>query len=114
MADGHLNKCKKCTKNDVNKYRSENIEKIRSYDRDRFKNDIDRRKYSIESMKKKKKKYPEKYKARTAVNNAVRDKRLEKLPCAICGDKKSTAHHEDYSKPLEVVWVCLVCHHKLE
>jgi hypothetical protein len=32
--------------------------------------------------------------------------------CSICGsDKyKIQGHHEDYSKPLEVIWVCTYCH----
>lgn len=114
MKDGHLNKCKKCTKNDNNKHRKNNLEKIRKYDRDRFQNDVNRRSYAMLSMKEQRKKYPERYKARTAVNNAVRDGRLIKLPCCVCGNIKSTAHHEDYAKPLEVVWVCLLHHKELE
>ena len=34
-ADGYLNKCKDCTRFDVNKHRKENIEKVRAYDRNR-------------------------------------------------------------------------------
>ena len=49
--------------------------------------------------------------AHRAVNNAVTSGRLVKQPCARCG---STAyvhgHHEDYSKPLDVEWLCRSCH----
>lgn len=114
MKDGHLNKCKKCAKNDSNNRRDNNLDKVKEYDRHRYKNDMKRRADHRESTKKHRKKYPEKYKARMAVSNAVRDKRLIKLPCCVCGDVKSTAHHEDYSKPLEVVWVCLKHHKELE
>lgn len=38
--------------------------------------------------------------------------------CAWCNAKgKIEAHHEDYSKPLEVIWLCRPCHsrhHRLE
>jgi hypothetical protein len=33
--------------------------------------------------------------------------------CEICGESKPVeAHHEDYSKPLEINWFCHVCHLK--
>lgn len=35
MADGHLNKCKECAKNDVIRHRKENLDHIRKYDRAR-------------------------------------------------------------------------------
>jgi hypothetical protein len=40
------------------------------------------------------------------VGNALRDSKLFKTPCIVCGSLKSEAHHEDYSKPLEVIWLC--------
>ena len=35
---------------------------------------------------------------------------LKPEPCERCGDDKSQAHHEDYSKPLDVMWLCSQCH----
>ncbi len=35
---------------------------------------------------------------------------LVRRPCVRCGAAKSEAHHPDYSKPLEVVWLCGCCH----
>lgn len=58
------------------------------------------------------KKYPEKQKARRLVRYAVLIKKLVKPRlCTKCGLKKPLeAHHFDYSKPLEVIWVCRNCH----
>ncbi len=48
---------------------------------------------------------PEKHKARYTLDNAVRDGKLTKQPCELC-QCGAEAHHEDYSKPLEVKWLC--------
>lgn len=54
-----------------------------------------------------------KHEARWQVNRAVASGRLIKKPCAICGSSRSQAHHPDYSKPLDVVWLCAK-HHAAE
>lgn len=41
---------------------------------------------------------------------AIKSGKLTRLPCESCGATKSEAHHEDYSKPLEVKWLCRKCH----
>jgi len=43
------------------------------------------------------------------VSNAIRDGRLIKKPCEVCG-KEAESHHEDYYKPLEVTWLCIKHH----
>lgn len=53
-----------------------------------------------------KRRNPEKYKAQKMVFVAVRNGTLKRYPCDVCGNPKSEAHHEDYSKPLEVDWYC--------
>ena len=52
---------------------------------------------------------PEKAKAYDAVSYALRTGRLFKKPCP-CGETKVEGHHPDYSKPLEVIWLCKKCH----
>lgn len=49
--------------------------------------------------------------AHNAVNYSLQTGRLQKLPCEICGDAKSQAHHPHYSAPLLVTWLCDQ-HHK--
>lgn len=53
--------------------------------------------------------YPERVYARELVRRAVRSGRLVRGVCA-CGSVETFAHHEDYSKPLDVRWLCRACH----
>jgi hypothetical protein len=44
----------------------------------------------------------------------LRDGKIKKLPCQVCVSESHVhAHHTDYSKPLEVVWLCAKCHHRI-
>ncbi len=55
---------------------------------------------------------PEKRTAHKRVERAVRSGRLERRPCERCGSEVNVhAHHDDYSRPLEVMWLCQL-HHK--
>lgn len=53
-----------------------------------------------------------KMRARWRAWDAVRRGVLTRQPCR-CGNPKSEAHHEDYSKPLDVQWLCKSCHEEL-
>lgn len=50
---------------------------------------------------------------RSKLRYEVRVGRVKKMSCEKCGDKKSQAHHKDYSKPLDVVWLCRKHHENL-
>lgn len=56
--------------------------------------------------------YPEKYAARFKLNRAIETGQLVRQPCHVCGAAKSQGHHHDYNKPLDVEWLCQVCHSK--
>ena len=109
MADGHVNKCKECNKKDVAKHRLENIERIREYDRKRsnLKHRVDLRK---KITKRWEDQFPNRKKAQNKLHNAVRDGKIKKQPCWVCGET-AEAHHPDYSRPLDVVWLC-TAHHR--
>lgn len=38
---------------------------------------------------------------------------IQKAPCIICGEEKVDGHHEDYSRPLDLVWLCRSHHRQL-
>jgi hypothetical protein len=131
-------KCKECTKRSSRKYREENLEKVKEYDRNRPNHEQrvgecrerskTKRKSGdlvfIENERLRTRKYrsknPEKYRANCAVNNAIRDGVLVK-PCK-CERCESTTniqgHHWSYLEEhwLDVIWLCTSCHseeHKL-
>lgn len=54
--------------------------------------------------------HPERAAAKQAVTLALRAGRLTRLPCQVCDAAKAQAHHDDYTRPLEVIWLC-VDHH---
>lgn len=58
--------------------------------------------------------YPEAIRAHNAVNNGIRGGTVFRPDsCSICGKVgRLDGHHPDYTKPLDVVWLCQVCHKK--
>lgn len=49
-------------------------------------------------------------KARSDLNHAVRDGHVLKLPCRDCNCEVVEAHHPNYDKPFDVIWLCKKCH----
>ena len=56
--------------------------------------------------------HPEATKAKTKLHWAVKTGKLERpIFCDQCREiRKINAHHPDYTKPLEVIWLCHSCH----
>ena len=112
------NKCKSCTCADVRANRIAKADYYRAFDRQRSKlpHRVKANKLRRLTARGKELRRAEQarerslrrdaYLARNAVNNAVRDGRLIKEPCEICGTTETHGHHDDYSKPLEVRWLC--------
>jgi len=55
-------------------------------------------------------KYPIKAEARKIYKYALKTGKLVREPCRVCGALEVDGHHEDYYKPLEVVWLCRTHH----
>lgn len=109
MADGHLNKCKTCAKNDVGKHREKNLDRIRAYDRERGKSK-ERIAASVAVNRVWRSEDLRRQKAHKAVAKAIRNGDIIRAVCERCGNGKSVAHHDDYDKPLQVMWLCQPCH----
>jgi len=109
MSDGHLNQCIPCTKKVESQRRADNVEHWRAHDRARslLPHRIEK---SVKLTKLWRQSDNRRMKCHNAVARALKRGLLFKLPCEKCGDEKSLAHHEDYDKPLDVVWLCQVCH----
>jgi Bacterial regulatory proteins, luxR family len=57
--------------------------------------------------------HPEKKAAHEALHRALKSGIIQKPEvCMGCGGPDPEGHHPDYSKPLEVEWLCNACHHK--
>jgi len=111
MADGHLGKCKECTKKDTKSNYRLKIDQYHEYDKKRGQ-DPERKKKMVEYSRSKRKRYPLKYAAWREVQGALIKGVLIRMPCEVCGHNVVEAHHDDYSKPLEVKWLCRR-HHKI-
>ena len=110
MSDGHLGKCKECTKKDVAEHRLKNIDKIREYEKHRSKLPH-RKSLAIQISKAWRREDTRRSKCHNALRRAVLNGTVTRMPCEVCGNEKSQAHHEDYDKPLDVMWLCDK-HHK--
>lgn len=96
--DGRTSSCRACREVQSKRWREANRERRR------------------EMVRQHRKRHPEKAKARWQLQSAVKEGRIEKpLTCERCAqtfEKKDEiqGHHRDYSKPLEVEWICRPCH----
>lgn len=129
MADGRVNKCKECNKRDVRENRAANADYYKWYDRIRA-NSPERVAARMEYASTKKNRElsrkrtaewyarnTDKKRAHALVQRAIQRGILTRMPCEVCGDANSHAHHEDYSKPLTVKWLCPTHHgeaHRIE
>ena len=105
MSDGHLGKCRSCTRRDVRENREKRRSYYLAYDRSR-KRDVPPRK-------------KERKGAAQAVYNAIKRGKMVRGACRIGVDCRGRveAHHVDYSRPLDVMWLCKKHHamqHRIE
>lgn len=109
MLDGHVNKCKECNKKDVTENRNKKIDYYREYDKVRAKRP-DRIKLALEINSRWRAEDKRRSQCHNAVAKAIKNGKLFPQNCERCGCEKTVAHHKDYNKPLDVMWLCQPCH----
>jgi hypothetical protein len=109
---GFQNLCKDCQKHNAKVRRLTNPY-VQEYERRRAKTPNRRRKMRAVPDRWNKK-HPDGYRAHNIFHAAVRDGKLKKEPCAMCGATEHVhGHHKNYKAPLKVTWLCARCHHRL-
>ena len=107
------------------RYREKNLNRIRKKGRERYhrkkqEGNLPKKyesKKAVKSVQKWQKNNKHKVKASYLVRKALWRGELKKPDfCPFCGEKdvRIEAHHEDYTKPLEVLWCCRRCHGKFD
>lgn len=112
------NKARKAKRDDYYRHRTKRINSVRAQTDPEQKREYDRQyrlRPEVQARKREReRRYKEeqraKYRAHYTVKNALRDGRLTRQPCEVCGLPHGEAHHDDYSKPLEVRWLCKAHH----
>lgn len=95
--------CKPCLVKSSKEYVERNREKKRKWNLDYSKRNSDK---FFKKNKEYKEKYSDKKMAHQKVQTALRNGSLMRKLCEICNSEKAHAHHEDYSSPLDVIWLC--------
>lgn len=128
--DGRDSYCMKCKRDYMlnnkrpvtpemrHKYYLENKERILAQHKEYRETDKER-KFAAAAAKRHSRKYPDKIKARSISFVAITNGKLKRPEtCSKCpSNKEIQAHHPDYRKPLDVIWLCRICHmehHRLE
>ncbi len=110
MGDGHLNKCKECTKKDSDENFKRKMQdpdwQIKERERQRKKEEARRQKGLVKKYKRKPISAAERKAIYGEYMSAIQLGKIIPQPCQVCGKEKAQGHHEDYSKPLDVVWLC--------
>lgn len=116
--------CKECIKAYQRKRREEKLDEVREYDRKRsnlphrvrarkeYQKTEAGRIAGAKAKRKWQEQNPERKAAHTILGNRLRSGEITKPDrCGECGKKtRIHGHHDDYSKPLDVKWVCGKCH----
>lgn len=109
----HKERCKQNRRSDLHSYRAKQRERSKTERQKEVRNSSYKKALAsgkhTQSTKLWRERNPEKYKAHLEVKKALYRGVIKKTGCIVCGEA-AQAHHGDYSKPLEIVWLCQAHH----
>jgi len=119
--------CKPCSNKRSNESKKKNPEKLKLRDRRKYEKKMRRLygdSYVVGSESNIKRRggrkevlSPEeariRHNVRRVTRRAVANGKIAKMPCQVCGHHLSEIHHPDYSKPLDVIWLCPTHHREI-
>ncbi len=109
MADGHSNHCRPCEAETARKRYYQNSEHVKARVKARYATLTREQRQAL--GKRRLIRNAHKRKAHGQVNRALRRGDIQrKDTCEHCADPAEHAHHEDYARPLDVIWLCRKCH----
>lgn len=109
---GLRGKCKACVLGQDSLWKKKNRAKVVQYATNWAKANPERaRSKNNEATARWKAKNREKRIAQHKISNAIRDNKIVRQPCVVCKritgvEVKAQAHHSDYNKPFDVMWLC--------
>lgn len=102
-----MQKCKECDRLYRREKRIKNPKVYRNRDSRYYKAHRDKK---LAYHKKWLEKNKIKFIAHGLVRKAMKEGKIERKPCEVCGSLNSDAHHDDYTKPLDIRWLCRTHH----
>lgn len=122
--DGKRRDCKQCVNTKIKAYKATHRVALNAAARDRRHRNIERDRElkrlsrqrhpstKAEYQRMRRRMFPEKLRAYNQVQRALRAGKITRPSiCEGCHEEKRVhAHHRDYSRPLEVQWLCQQCH----
>lgn len=103
-ADGYRPLCKLCHRQSTAARRDSKLTEIRAQERARTK------RRTAMGLVKPRVRDLEKERAHWTIKSAVRCGKLKRGQCEVCGSPEAHGHHDDYSKRLDVRWLCSAHH----
>lgn len=86
-------------------YRKQNAARVRAWYRIHGKSPA-QLKRKAQQMRESIARHPDRACARRKIRHEIEMGRIVRLPCEVCGEVKTHAHHDNYSQPLNVRWLC--------